>query len=646
MSKMVFKTAISAVISASMYSLAFAEGDPIVIVVTPSAIEQPRSQASSTLTVIEQSTIEQSNANSVAELLRGQAGLHVSDFFGDGSQAIVDLRGFGPTATSNTLILLDGRPLNNSSDSAAPDLSIIDIDDVAQIEILQGSAGVLYGNQAVGGVINIIRKKVTEDKASVSLATGSFGARRVNASVKKALGRTKLSAKVSDQQADNYRDNNESENRRLSLKAEHRHSSFESYVEFERIEDEIQTPGALLQTEVDADRKQSLAFYSDDFFATDTDMLRIGINKDLDESRSISIDYSNRVTDREFIQTFRPFPGSLTTQDRDTKTLSAKYLVNPVSPESYASLLFGFNLNQTDYELVSLFGPQVIDQSIQDLYVSSEWPLGDASQINAGLRYSDQQSEVAADDFDDSVTVLSFGYSWRQENLKFFLRADQNYRFATVEEHTNVPFGDPLGLLTQEGVSVEIGTEYQHGAGRYRVTFYSIDLDNEIAFDSSGFSNLNLDETTRDGVILEASNQWSQAVNTRFSITLLDAEITDGTFKGNNLPLVPEQTLRLDTTYHFSPALLFGLEVIAVDEQVFGGDFANQLSMLSSYEVVNAHVSYDYQNWVFAFRVNNLLDEEYSETGSQFTDFSTFTNFEAFFPSPERNFWLSARYRF
>ncbi len=657
MSKTVIKTAILVVISALLAPLVYAAGEPIVIVVTPSGIEQPRSQASSTITVIEQSTIEQSNANSVAELLRGQAGLHVSDFFGDGSQATVDLRGFGPTASSNTLILLDGRPLNNSSDSAAPDLSVIDIGDIAQIEILQGSAGVVYGNQAVGGVVNIIRKKITADSTSVSLRAGSYGATQFNASVKKDLGRTKLSAIVSDRRSDNYRDNNEAENQRLSLKAEHRHRSFDSYVEFETIQDDIQTPGALLQAEMDADRTQSLSFYSNDFFATDTDMLRVGINRDLDESRSINIDYSNRVTDREFIQTFRPSPGSLDTQDRDTESLSAIYRLNPLAPESYSSLLFGFNETRTDYELISSIGPQTMDQTIQDLYASSEWAVEDSSQISAGVRYSRQKSDYMNDSFgtitegvfNDSVTVFSFGYNWYQENLKVFLRADQNYRFPTVEEHTNVPFGDPPGLLTQEGISLEIGTEYQHGNDRYRVTLYSIDLDNEIAFDSTGFSNLNLDKTTRDGIIFEASNQWTQAINTRLSVTMLDAEISGGSFKGNNLPLVPEQTIRLDTTYYFYPELLFGLEVIAVGKQVFGGDFDNQLSRLPSYEVVNTHVSYDYKNWLFAFRVNNLLDEEYSESGSQFTDFSAFplvTNHEAFYPSPERNFWLSARYSF
>jgi outer membrane receptor protein involved in Fe transport len=94
------------------------------------------------------------------------------------------------------------------------------------------------------------------------------------------------------------------------------------------------------------------------------------------------------------------------------------------------------------------------------------------------------------------------------------------------------------------------------------------------------------------------------------------------------------------------------MEIIAVDDQVFGGDFANELERLDAYQVVNAHLSYDYKNWVLGVRVNNLLDEEYSEIGNLFVsayDPVTFlpSSFEpAFFPSPERNFWLSAKVSF
>jgi len=114
------------------------------IIVTPAIVEQQREESATPITVIDEKMIAQSGANNLAELLRGQAGVHISDLFGDGSQATVDLRGFGPSASSNTLILIDGRRLNNSADQAAPDLSIIDLGDIHPGEIFFQVPGVMY----------------------------------------------------------------------------------------------------------------------------------------------------------------------------------------------------------------------------------------------------------------------------------------------------------------------------------------------------------------------------------------------------------------------------------------------------------------------------------------------------------------------
>jgi len=650
MSRTPFLAVLPTVFSLLVAAPAFAEGDePLVIVVTPSGIEQPVTEANTTLTVIDQKIIEESNAGSIAELLRGQAGLHVTDFFGDGSQATLDLRGFGPTAGSNTLVLVDGRKLNNSADGASPDLSLIDIDDIAQIEILQGSSGVLYGNQAVGGVVNFIRKKSFEDSARIGIRAGSFNSRQLSAAGNKVFGRNRISASFSDWSTDNYRDHNDAENQRLSVRAERIDRGLTTYIEVEAVDEEIDTPGALLEDELDDDREQSVSFYEDDYFETETRMIRIGMSKVLDDARTVSLDYSDRDTDREFIQTFRPFPGSETTQDRDTRILNASYKVVPLDSDSLSSYLVGFTREDTDYELVSIFGPQEIDQVIQDVYLSTQWSTGARSQIDAGVRYSDQQAEIADEDFDDTITVFSLGYSHSFDQVKLFARADQNFRYPTVEEHTNVPFGDEPGLDTQQGVSMELGMEYRVSQYRLRGTLYRIDLEDEIAFDSFS-SNLNLDETERNGLIVEAARQWSSAIDTRISLTFMDAEISDGEFDGNQLPLVPERTIRVDGNYRFNPELLFSVEVIAVDEQVFGGDFTNQLDKLDSYEVVNANASYKYKNWLLGFRINNLLDEEYSETGNQFTSFDPITfapsNQPSFFPSPERNFWLNLKVTF
>ena len=631
--------------------LANEDDDGLYIVITPSGIEQPREAANTSITVIDQKTIEASNATSVSELLRGQAGLHVSDIFGDGSQATVDLRGFGPAASRNTLILLDGRRLNNSADSASPDLSLIDIDDIAQVEILQGSGGVLYGNQAVGGVINIIRKEALEDSASASVRMGSFNSTQLRVSGKKVLGRNSISASLSDRQSDGFRDHNESENRRVSVRAERIQSGYTAYVELESVDDEIQTPGALLLTELKKSRTQSLSFYRNDFFDTKTKMLRLGMEKNIDDSRRYNIDFSVRGTDRKFIQTFRPYAGSLSTQNRDTQNFSISYQVVPIEAGNLISYVVGYDYEDTDYKLVSLFGPQPMDQTIQGVFVSSLWSVSEHSQIDTGLRYSELQADSAGVNFDDSgIVVANLGFSHQIDQLKLFARADQNFRYATVEEHTNVSFGSAPGLKTQKGLSIEIGAELNRGSSRYRGTLYQIDLDDEIAFDSSGFSNLNLDQTKRKGIILEVANQWSEQFDSRISLTSLDAEISDGSFKGKNLPLVPEQILRVDGSYEYNSATQIGVELIAVSDQTLGGDFANQLERLSSYETINSHISYQQKNWSLGFRINNLLDQKYSEIGNQFTEYPapsfTAVNHVSLFPSPQRNFWLNFKTKF
>ena len=662
MSRKLFRAVVPTVVSLLTCTPAFAQdGEPLVIVVTPSGIEQSVNEANTTLTIIDQKTIEESNASSVAELLRGQAGVHITDIYGDGRQATIDLRGFGPTASSNTLVLVDGRKLNNSTDSSSPDLSLIDIDDIAQIEILQGSSGVLYGNQAVGGVVNIIRKKSFKDSARIGVRAGSFNSRQVSVAGNKVFGRNRISASFTDWSTDNYRDNNDAENQRLSVRAERIDRGWTTYIEAEAIDDELEAPGALLEDELDEDRTQSVDIYEDDFFDTETRMIRVGVSKVLDDARTVSVNFAKRDTDREFINSSRPNFGLPSfsfeaAQERDNTVLDASYKVVPVDAGLLSSYIVGFVRDATDYELDG-FGVQTSDQVIQDLYLSTQWSAGERGQIDAGVRYSDQEVEVTEEssgfedvNLDDTITVFSLGYSHSFDRVKLFARADQNFRYPTVEEHTLVPFGDEPGLETQQGVSMEVGMEYHVSHYRLRGTLYRIDLEDEIVFNSTGFFNLNLDETQRNGLMLEADRQWTNAFNTRISFTALDAEITDGDFDGNQLPLVPERTIRLDGTYNFNPELFVGVEVIAVDEQVFGGDFDNDLEELDAYEVVNAHASYKHKNWVLGLRINNLLDEEYSESGNLFASSSppTFTNVNepSYFPSPERNFWLSAKVNF
>jgi outer membrane receptor protein involved in Fe transport len=62
--------------------------------------------------------------------------------------------------------------------------------------------------------------------------------------------------------------------------------------------------------------------------------------------------------------------------------------------------------------------------------------------------------------------------------------------------------------------------------------------------------------------------------------------------------------------------------------------------------VINVKAEYSYRDFIFAGRVNNLLNKQYSDVGQLSYDPNTFTAREAFFPSPEINFILTAGWQF
>ena len=72
-----------------------------------------------------------------------------------GKTAQVDIRGFGDTSVSNTLVLVDGRR-TNQIDISGVDWAQIDVNSIDRIEVTRGGQSVLYGDNAAGGVINII----------------------------------------------------------------------------------------------------------------------------------------------------------------------------------------------------------------------------------------------------------------------------------------------------------------------------------------------------------------------------------------------------------------------------------------------------------------------------------------------------------
>src|ERR1043165_3707361 len=129
-------------------------------------------------TVITAQDIERSPSHSLPDVLATQAGVQVLHQGNPiGMNDAVDLRGVGAFAQSNTLILVNGRRYQDF-DLQGFDFATIPLNSIERIEVTRGNSGaVLYGDGAVGGVINIVTKTQNTQGVSVKVegAVGSHG---------------------------------------------------------------------------------------------------------------------------------------------------------------------------------------------------------------------------------------------------------------------------------------------------------------------------------------------------------------------------------------------------------------------------------------------------------------------------------------
>ena len=139
-----------------------AEGDAIVV--TANRQEQDLSEVAQSVTVISNAEIAQRQSIAVTDLLRTVPGVRVSATGGLGTITSVFIRGGN---SDHTVALIDGVKINDPSTTAGGyDFGNLVTGNVERIEVVRGSQSVLWGSQAIGGVVNVITRQPTEDLAA------------------------------------------------------------------------------------------------------------------------------------------------------------------------------------------------------------------------------------------------------------------------------------------------------------------------------------------------------------------------------------------------------------------------------------------------------------------------------------------------
>ncbi len=230
---------------AALFAQGAAQAQTNTVILPTIDVSTSRLGAGSTIvgtssSVITADDIQKSPAQSLPDILSQQAGIqlrHVSAG-ANGARDTVDLRGFGASAPSNVLVLVNGRRFNDF-DLQGFDFSSIPVNAIQRIEITRGNSGaVLYGDGAVGGVINIITKNGVKlpPSARVEAGFGSFRNREGRVSASGSQGPWSAAFNATGIRSDGYRENGQL--RQKGVNGDIRYTTAEGSVYFNVIADD------------------------------------------------------------------------------------------------------------------------------------------------------------------------------------------------------------------------------------------------------------------------------------------------------------------------------------------------------------------------------------------------------------------------
>jgi vitamin B12 transporter len=174
------------------------------IVVVASRREEPAADATQAIKTFGVDDFDRRRPFSIADVLRETPGAFVSPDGPPGQFTRVFLRG---AASNQTLVLVDGIPQNDATAGGLFDFGDLGMTGVERVEVLRGSYSVLYGSEAIGGVVEVTTRRGHGPLSGYALAEyGSFGTRREEVGVSAGDRRFDFAVAAGDSATDGPRD--------------------------------------------------------------------------------------------------------------------------------------------------------------------------------------------------------------------------------------------------------------------------------------------------------------------------------------------------------------------------------------------------------------------------------------------------------
>ena len=537
------------------------------VVVTASRYEEPLRDAGVLISVIERHQLRESGASNVIDVLDRVPGISIRRLYGQmGADASLDIGFLGESGAKNVLVLIDGLRINNIDDESVR-FTQLPLSAIERIEVRGAGAGVLYGDRAMGGVINIITRQDTANE--ISVAGGSFGYHKVDGIFSRPLNNLHFSLAAMDARSSGYRDRSRTEQQSVRIGLRSLPATGDSWrLQARFFEEQAQLPGGISLAQFA--RNPRAARNPADSGSRYGGQVSLELQRDLGASVRLSFnggyDFSQNYAD---MQSFLPWASAISTRE-SKKIFFQPALIGEITRQITARAGLDVFLAEANVN-----GGNQVSQDSLAAYLTTEARLSSNSTASLGLRRQGlaNQFQINAASARESdrkyLTAHSIGWAGRMsDSTSVRVGAVSGFRFPTTDElyyFNDVSFVPTrihpgVGPMTSKELFATL--EHRREAAIYSASLRSINTAGEIGFSSSaGCSpvianeacNRNLYDTQR--AILTLAARWTIRPSTKANLALdwVDSEIRSGQNTGFRIPYVPRTAARAGIDQRLNP---------------------------------------------------------------------------------------------
>ncbi len=589
------------------------------------------------ISIIDQEDIKNSTARYVPELLKSKAGIVVKNTTGNPKGMTVDIRGFGDTANRNVLVLVDGRR-TNPMDISGPDWAAIPLETVERIEIIRGPSSVLYGDNAAGGVINVVTKKAGAGvHAKAEAEVGLHQYKRTKATVSGSNDWANGLFHYENTQDDGWRNNTQYwandwfgkfgvgpfYGAGVNFTAGHHR-------------DRSGLPGALSTADIESIGRRGSKFSKDHtwsqetYFTADPEWkFELGEN-----GFSISgfNSFQRRLSKADYVSMGSNAMNNLDSYEFQPKISWARPLTNWLTSKFTTGLDFFAGTNDIKNVSGGLWPfakfATVTKKSL-DVYLIENLSAWDKLLLNLGFRggwakYTFDQTGDTTNFETKGMRNASFdfgaGYKLFESSLAYF-DVSRSFRMPATDEFysTWATPGLNSGLKQQQEMDYELGIrDNTFKPLEIAANIFLADIKDEIYVNPLTSANTNYASPTRRyGFELESSlklfeKRWFN-ITPFFNLTTQKPYFKGGDYSGKRIPMVPDFKYAVGYALQPVKGLTISTELNHLGPQFAINDQENDLPKLKSYTVVDMKVRYNWRGATVWISLTNLFNKKYSE---------------------------------